>query len=162
MMFVQNQRVAALINATLSLSVHFNLSQTFKEYGNETMLAKSLIHLFSVHFPGNVQSQQIWGFPGYETGSAGLQCAAGEACVYLGVVCVCWEESNHCMMRKGCHTPLEWLAGVIETERAHTHTQTHPLPAEEKKDRVCFHTRSEAELNFYSTINLFFSYTVCL
>lgn len=134
------------------MSARCDLSQSFKEYGNETVLAKSLMYLFSVLFPGNVQSQQIWGVPRYETRSAGIQRAAGEACVYLGVVCVCWDESNHVTMWKGRHTPPPHQnqihpAGVIET---HTHT---PNARERRTESVftlgliCW-----SELNFYSTL----------
>lgn len=142
------------------MSARCDLSQSFKEYGNETLLAKSLMYLFFVLFPGNVQSQQIWGFPRYETRSAGIQRAAGEACVYLGVVCVCWDESNHVTMWKGRHAPPPHQnqihpTGGIETE----HTHTHLLPAETAKDRVCFHTWFDllvrTELLFHSHSPLF-------
>lgn len=88
----------------------------------------NLSFLCSFFFAGNVQSQQIWGFPRYETRSAGLQCAAGEACVYLGVVCECWDESNHGMMWKACHTPPPYQnkSTPLWSDRnpaiAHTHT----------------------------------------
>lgn len=129
-MFVQNQRVAALINATLSLCLHDAIYHSHLRNREMKLCLLKVSCTFSLFsFQEMYKASKYEVSPDMKLVLLAYNVQPVRPVFIWVLLCVCWDESNQVTMWKGRHTPPPHQnqihpAGVIETEHTHTHAHT--------------------------------------